>query len=284
MGKFFGRQAYLNTGSLYIRDLRMQFTVEKSLVGYPNKANIKIYNLKESSRKVLSEKDTEVLLYAGYDDVVLLFKGNIINAIHRKDQTEWISELYCGDSITALNSSVINKTLPAGSNATTIMNELINSMQGVTKGITEGLTSCINNKRSLLRSLQLSGNVKDFLDKLSKQCGFDYSINDGVLETSETNKPLNDAPIYTITQKNGMIGSPERSDVGVNVKILLKPDLKLGRRIEIKSISETLNVGNLYFRKVPPIKNEGIYRIDKMIHNGDTHDNQWETQISGRVF
>lgn len=81
-----------------------------------------------------------------------------------------------------------------------------------------------------------------------------------------------------------MIGSPERTDVGVTVKNLLLPELKLGRRIQIKSITEQLNVGNLFFRKVPPIKNEGIYRIDKLIHKGDTHANEWETQISGRVF
>lgn len=81
-----------------------------------------------------------------------------------------------------------------------------------------------------------------------------------------------------------MIGSPERSDVGVNVKNLLLPDLKLGRRFEIKSISEKINAGNLFFRKAPKIKNEGVYRIDKLIHVGDTHDNQWETQINGRIF
>jgi hypothetical protein len=81
-----------------------------------------------------------------------------------------------------------------------------------------------------------------------------------------------------------MIGSPERSDVGVNVKNLLLPDLKLGRKIKIESVSEKLNIGNAYFRKAPPIRNQGIYRIDKLIHNGDTHSNTWETQINGRFF
>lgn len=81
-----------------------------------------------------------------------------------------------------------------------------------------------------------------------------------------------------------MIGSPERTDVGVNVKNLLLPNLRLGRRIKIESISEALNVGNLFFRKVPPVKNQGIYRIDKLIHEGDNRDNTWQTQIFGRVF
>lgn len=95
---------------------------------------------------------------------------------------------------------------------------------------------------------------------------------------------MNDVPPYIINQNSGMINSPERTDVGVTVKNLLIPELKLGRRIQIKSITETINVGNLFFRKVPSIKNEGIYRIDKLIHIGDTRGNEWETTISGRVF
>jgi len=81
-----------------------------------------------------------------------------------------------------------------------------------------------------------------------------------------------------------MIGSPERSDIGVTVKNLLLPQIKLGRRFEIKSITEKINAGNLFFKKVPPIKNDGIYRIDKLVHKGDTHDNEWSTTIHGRVF
>lgn len=81
-----------------------------------------------------------------------------------------------------------------------------------------------------------------------------------------------------------MIGSPERTDIGVTVNNLLLPELKLGRRIKIESTSELINVGNLFFRKVPKIKNEGVYRIDKIIHVGDTRDNPWGSNIHGRVI
>ena len=81
-----------------------------------------------------------------------------------------------------------------------------------------------------------------------------------------------------------MIGSPERSDIGINVKNLLLPYLKLGRKIKIESITEKLNTGNMHFRKIPPVRNQGVYRIDKLIHTGDTHDNLWQTEINGRVF
>ena len=87
-----------------------------------------------------------------------------------------------------------------------------------------------------------------------------------------------------INQDGGMIGSPERTEVGVTVKTLLNPNLKLARRIKIEAVSEKINVGNLFFRDVPPVKNQGIYRIDKLIHAGDTHDKEWQSTISARVF
>lgn len=281
---FFNRQLKLLIKDLVIEKSRVKFNIEKSLVGYPNKANIQIYDLQASSRQQIEEENIRVELYAGYENPPLLFSGDIINVLHQKQGVDWITILYCGDAIENINNSTINKTLRAGATTETIFNELVGSMEGVTKGITKGLTNCLTGKQSLLRGLQLTGNVKDWLKKISEEWGFDYSVNDGIIETTEKNKPLNDAPIFIINQKSGMIGSPERSDVGVNVKNYLLPELRLGRRFEIKSISEKINAGNLFFRKVPPIKNEGVYRIDKLIHVGDTHENTWETTINGRVF
>ena len=284
MSNLFGRKVKVIFKGAIVEDLAVEFTVEKSLVGYPNKARIVIYNLKESRRESLKEEGKEIELHAGYNTPILLFKGDIVNVIHQYIKPDWVSTLYCLDSITAINNATINKTMPAGSTTSQIFDELTKQMDGVTKGVTQGLQKCLNGKQSLLRSLQLTGNVKDWLKKISEQCGFDYSINEGIIETTEKNKPLTDLPPVIINHKSGMIGSPERTDVGVTVKNLLLPDLKLGRRFQIKSISETINVGNLYFRKVPPIRNGGIYRIDKLIHTGETHGDAWETQIHGRVF
>lgn len=167
MTLLFGRQAKILIGSLDITDLRIQFEVEKSLVGYPNKANIKIYNLKETSRNQIETDGLRVELYAGYTNPPLLFSGNIINVIHQKVSTDWVSELFCGDAINSINNATINKTLSAGATTEQIFDELIGNMQGVTKGITQGLSKCLSGKQSLLRGLQLTGNVKDWLKKIA---------------------------------------------------------------------------------------------------------------------
>lgn len=266
--------------------LRINFKVEKSLVGYPNLGNIKLTNLSESSRNKIEEEGLRVQLFAGYEDTgsPLLFDGDIINIVHLKQGTDWISEIFAADGVNILGSATINTTLAAGATTDQIYNTLIGEMQGISKGVTEGLRNCLTGKRSLLRSLQLSGNIKDWLDKIAEDCGFEYSINDGVIETTATGFPLSDVPPVIINQAGGMIGSPERTEIGINVKNALLPDLKLGRTIKVESISTKINVGNLFFRKVPPIKNKGVYRIDKLIHVGDTRGNNWETQINARIF
>jgi len=162
-----------------------------------------------------------------------------------------------------MEATLGNKTEPAGIDAFGLFNDLVGQMKGISKGVTEGLKNCLSGKRSLIREYQMFGNIKDFLDKLATDCGFDYSINDGVIETTPKGLPLSDVPPVIINQASGMIGSPERTEIGVNVKNLLLPELKLARTIKIESITEKINVGNLFFRKVPPIRNKGIYRIDK---------------------
>lgn len=282
----FNRQVLLTISDLDVAELRITFDIAKSLIGYPNLGNIKVYNLSSNSRNKIEEKGLKVQLFAGYEDtsVPLLFDGDVINVVHQKKGVDWISEIFAADGANILNTATVNTTLPAGIDTGQIYDALINQMSGVKKGITKGLQNCLSGKRSLLRELQLSGNVKDWLDKISKDCGFEYSVNEGVIETTPTGFPLSDVPPIIINQNSGMIGSPERTEVGINVRNLLLPELKLGRTIRVESISAKINIGNLFFRTIPPIRNEGIYRIDKMIHTGDTHENTWQTQIFGRIF
>jgi hypothetical protein len=163
------RSARLETSTISIEDLRISFRVEKSLIGYPNLATIRIYNLSESTRQEIKEEGLLVRLYAGYDTTPLLFSGDIINVIHRYEQPDWVTEIYGGDTFRSWNTSTINTTLTAGATQEQIYDTLVGSLIGVIKGITEGLTRCITGKRSLARTFQLSGSIKEGLRVLTEQ-------------------------------------------------------------------------------------------------------------------
>lgn len=152
-----------------ISDLRISFKVEKSLIGYPNLAEILVYNLDESHRNQIEEENLPIQLSAGYEDTgtPLLFSGASKNIVHEYIKPDWQTKIYATDSERAINNSTINKSLPEGLTADKIFNELVNEMEGVSKGVIQGLTNCLTGKKSLLRKLILSGNIKKFLKQLS---------------------------------------------------------------------------------------------------------------------
>ena len=297
MTEFFGRHYEFKSDDLSFWELRIRFQITKSLVGYPNTAKFEIYNLSEDSRNKLiagengigrsvyaDGKGSEIQFSAGYAEPKLLFIGKVVNVIHKYIAPDWITEVYAGDAVDVLNTATINKTLQAGATTEQIFNTLVSEMQGITKGVTQGLSNCLEGNRSALRALQLSGNVKDWMEWLAERCGFEWSINEQRIETMSKGTPLTDEEPMIINQDSGMLGSPMRTDTGVDVTNLLLPELKLARRFRVQAVNDYINVGNMFFRKIPPVRNQGVYRVDKLVHSGDSRGDKWETKISGRVY
>jgi len=278
---YFLRKYKLKLAGTELSEYRINFKIDKSLVGFPNLANIKIYNAPENVKKLLKQGD-KIELYAGYENNIgLIFKGEVININSTYKKPDFIFEIYAGDAHKALTSSKINKTLKAGATTETIFNTLIDSLHGVSKGLTEGIKNCTYKKISILKAIILSGGVKEFLDKISDTCGFDYAVDDGVISTVAKNKALNMGNPFLISQNTGMLGSPEQTEIGMNATTLLNHSFKLGHAFKIDSISSTLNVGNLMFRKVKKYSNNALYRINSISHSGDSRDGEWKSELIG---
>lgn len=274
-----------------ITDLRIQFRVEKSAAGYPQLAEFSIYNLNSNHRQLIEQEGIQIYYYVGYEDVgtSLLFEGKTRNVVHEYIKPDWITKIYAYNASSAINNSTINKTMPAGTTAEELVDELVKKMTGVTKGLTTGLLSSSNESlaHKILESIRansLSGTLKLLWADLSKKFSFDYVIDNNVIDIVPKNKPALDLPSIIINQASGMIGSPERTEIGVNVKTLLNPQAKLLRRFSIESTSTKISIGNQFYTKIPPVRNQGIYRINKLIHDGDTHADNWFTHFFGRNF
>lgn len=272
------------TGTLEFDGLRIKFEIEKSLVGSPNLGRFEIFNLSEDSRNKVKDEFTSIKLFAGYEgETPLIFKGDMRNVNHVFDGVDWITIIYAGDASKDLEQTTIEKQFPAGTTQEQMVKSALNELTNVAEGTLEGIKTCITGKKSILKSYIASGSVKEFLDELSESCGFDYSVNDGVLDTVAKNNSLNDEPVFLINQTTGMIGSPELTEIGADVTVFLAANLKLGRKYKIESLTAKINIGNQFFREVSKSVTNNSYRIDKLKHTGDTHDNVWQTFITGRA-
>lgn len=281
---YFLRKYKLTIDANIIEEFRINFVIDKSLVGFPNLADIKIYNLSKSAQALI-KKGCVVKLEAGYDgSLKTIFSGEIVNVTHIYNKPDWITEIFAGDAHSAIMNSTINKTINKGADTKVIFGELLNAMPGVSKGFTDGIKNCITKKRSILKSIILSGSVKEWLDKIATTCGFEYTVEDGVMNAISKESAIKKEVPYLISQDNGMIEIPEQTEIGMDVSTLLNGEYKLGRVFKVESMSSKINVGNLMFRNVKKASKNSIYRINNIKHTGDSRDGEWKTKLTGQYI
>lgn len=260
----FGRQLKLVIGSdkesLEITNLRVTFEVKKTLTPEPNPAVIRIYNLNDSHRNLLTSKEfNRVSLSVGYEELRQIYAGDIVEANTLRDGEDFISELICGDGFKAYTSSVVNKTLSAGKSDAEILKENTQSM-GVETGVVD-----LPKDRQLPRGKVMFGDPRELLHKIAKNNDAQWSIQDGQMTVLPKDKVLADNEGFVLSQETGMVGSPEKTDDGLSLACLCNPSLRIGGLVRVQSIMSEYN---------------GDYKITELSHEGDFLGDDWYSQIT----
>lgn len=299
------RQAQLVVGKggngLMIENLRIQFEIVKTSDPQPNKALIKVFNLNPTHDSQIRNEYTDVFLNAGYEGAIkLVFKGNITHVFHYKEGTDWITEIECADGDNDYRNAVINEVLAAGATNKQVADRLLRSMPNTTGGYME------TGESGRTRGKVLVGNTRDHLNKIATQEGANWSIQDGVLQIVKTDSLLpNEAIVANST--TGMLGAPEINEDGITVKFLMNPDARVNGALQLdnnniqmkgtkigetkkgsQQTGERVNSSNFQNGKYSRLDPDGIYKMLKVTHKGDTRGKDWQTEavcvaIDGRA-
>lgn len=275
-----------NTGNLNnaldLSELRIKFVVKKSNSMTPNVADIRVYNLSEKTAIQIKKEFKKVILEAGYEgNSGVIFKGNIKQVIiGRESATDTFVDIMAGDGDLAFNFSIINKTLAAGASLQNQVDEAIKSMniKGVTAGSIEGL-----NEQKLTRGKVMYGNSREFLRAAAESSNTDWSIQEERVNFVPVTSYL-PGEVVVLTSETGMIGTPQQTNEGLNVKCLLNPKIKVGGRIQVdvKSVADYKIdlTAPLTAKSVPfPKSYNGVYNVYVMEYTGDTRGVEWYTSL-----
>ncbi len=259
-----------------ITGLRLKFEITKDLTGYPNLAKLEIFNLSKFTRDRIQDELENIILNAGYENnVKLLFKGQIRNVTHIKQGVDMITTIYAHDGAKDFDTAKTNITFKEGTTVKQIIESVIDTFKDTVKGSIEGL----DNLGDKLQGVSLSGSSKDILDQYAQENNFEWSINNGELNIISKDKTLDRT--FLITASTGMIGSPTITEIGADVKSLLNPEYIPNGKIKIESLTQNISLGDLNFRDIKKTAGEGIYKIRKITHVGDTHGDEWSSAIVG---
>lgn len=258
----FGRRYQLVIGnekeSLVIDQLRMSFECEKTIKPDPNLSVIRVYNLSESTRDRITSGEFKYLRFeAGYDELGLLFTGDILNPVVRKDGADIITEIEVADGFRAITQSVSNVTLKAGSTDKDIAKAV---MKGVDVGVIDAPVS-----KPLPRGKVLNGDSRFIMNNIAKNQNADWSVQDGKLNVLPKDKVISNGEGFVISQETGLIGTPEKSESGMELIYLLEPRIAIGSLIRVESILKQYN---------------GDYKVTDIKMKGDTHADDWYSHIT----
>jgi hypothetical protein len=268
---------------LDLSQFKITFTIKKTDAQSPNEAEIKVYNLAQNTVNQIQKELTRVTLQAGYqDNFAVIFDGNIKQVKSGRDNgTDSYLHIFAGDGDDAYNFAVVNKTLAAGSTQSDQTNASLKAMQNVKGGDIQ-----LQNKAKLARGKVMYGMSRDYLRQSADTDNAAWSIQDGKLQIIPING-LAKGTAIVLNSKTGLIGTPEQTNDGIQIKALLNPQIKVGGAVKVdegdiqaatiqsKTSTEKKDKANT----PATIANDGLYKVISVEYNGDNRGNDWYCDI-----
>jgi len=248
-------------------DLRVSFSIKKTLESKENEADIEIYNVSKDSYKLLQKTNETYLvqLAVGYGEIKdSLFLGNIENSSYYREGPNWILNIKGKDGQENIQDTIINKSYREGFTVKDVLLDMIDSSnvipEGAYKNARKWIEENLSSNTKTQNGLTISGRLLDEVNKLLAEVGAFLSIQDEKAQIIFNNSSTKD-DIVLLSPSTGLIGSPtdKGSEEGIEFKCLLIPLIKPGAVVRIQS--KTIN--------------NDFYRIDNVIYKGDTHGNDW---------
>lgn len=263
---------------------RVEFEIDKDLKGTPNQCKLTIYNLSTPSRDLLTSNKLKVRLEAGYGDTPrLMFIGDLRYASNEYKGTEWMTKLQLADGGRAYANAQVNQSFARGTPLRVVLGKLADAFK-VPLELQSHATSDLEGR--IASGEVVTGYVADEMDRLLAPFGLGWSFQNGRLQVLPFDK-TSPGEIRVIREDTGegggMLGSPDIEPPKISaprkagrhgssraqpkvpklkVKHTLYPELIPGERIQLQSRS--IN---------------GTFKIDALKHKGDTHGDEWATEI-----
>jgi hypothetical protein len=275
---------------LDLSNLRIKFAVKRSETQTPNTADIRVYNLSLQDAVRVRDEFKQVVLEAGYEsNYGVIFKGNITQVIiGRESGTDTFIDIIAGDGDKAYNFSIVRETIAAGASQTDQVRSAIKAMNK--NGVTQGHIPELGGVK-LPRGKVMFGNAKNYLSNSAETTENYWSIQDEKV-TFVGKKAYLPGEAVVITAATGMVGSPQQTNDGVNVKTLLNPKIVTMGRVQLDN--DTIQQQKLNLEQIAAqggdnkkigellpraLNTDGIYYVAILEHIGDTRGTEWYSNL-----
>lgn len=262
--------------SLDVSELRCKFSITKDMTSLAaNQSTVMIYNLNPDDENLLIKEGQRIIIEAGYEgsQYGMIFCGNIIQPLRSKENgVDYCLTLVSMDADRYATYGLIGVSLTAQQTARDAVDAVLTkSSQQIGRGF---LTQTgIRYPRGKV----MFGMSRDYLSQIAKSENSAFYIEDG--QVNIVSPPdVGKGEILSFNPQTGLINSPVQNNMGIQCSVLLNPQLKLNSLFHVDN-TKIQNMQYTMGEAVRSLDKEGIYRVIKLTHHGDTRGNEWYTDV-----
>lgn len=269
----------------------IEFEVKKDNSKDPNKGYVTIYNLSDETVSYLDANQREsiaIVLEAGFDgENQAIFSGTVEFVQDKWDGNTRQTKMILGDATTNIMTAKTARSYKKGTPMDTVLNDLISDLKlPVGKVVKFG-------NQTLQQSMAFTGNAANNLERLAKNTGSTFSVQDGAVYWTTQGKRFRNA-VFEISAESGMHDSPTPQNpepakrrLEKKKKSKSKPKVSKGpSRAQLKEDAGLVVTTSLNGAIIPEstvylksLKYTGFYKVVYLTHKGQLEGGDWITEL-----
>lgn len=281
--------------------LRIAFSIQKGATKSPNQCTCKIWNLSPDTRALVEVIGNVLILKAGYvDDIgaINIFQGDVTRTLTVREGPDWITEIEMQDGLSEFRDTKTSVSFGKGITVRQVVSQIAKTFGLPVRELPDNIAS-----KQYPSGFAFVGRSRDALDKACNNLGLEWSIQNREIQIIKKGGVFKQTAIV-LSPDSGLIGSPARESKTMTEKAAAKEGItkkQKGVRV-INTLDEKGNqeeklqvngykVKSLLQPTLEPggyvqVKSKGIdgefFRIEELTHVGDTHGNEFHTDITLR--
>lgn len=277
--------------ALNVSKLRCVFKTTADVLASITICTIEIYNLNMKTEGNIIRDGLHVSIFGGYQDAQYgeIFTGEIVQVIrNRENGIDYKLEIIALRGSGVLDTNHIRCAVASGSTPRDLI-ETISSKAD--KSIVLGAISDNLPQQQLPRGKVLFGAAGKYFRDISINNNAYYWVDEeNKLTLKKTADEIPSDRVLLLTPQTGLIGTPQYTDDGIQIKMLLEPRAKIFGMIAIDNEiirRQLLNIdvsGKGNGNQLPQqnqFDKDGEYQIKSLSHCGDTYGDDWYTEVIG---
>lgn len=273
---------------LDVSNLRIQFSITRIAMLYPNQAKITIYNLNAEMENSIVQEGYRVIVEAGYPaNYGQIFDGTVIMCNrYKQSATDYILNIIALDGNQFLNEGFCTFSYAKGQTARQVVQNICDK---ASNPISLGYASPQLDTITYSKGATVYGSPKTTLADIARSINGTWFVDNGKLymiaysdNAAKLPGGLNQA--VKLSPKTGLLGNPQQVDFGIQARCLLNPKIMPYGLISVESqyiTQQLVSIGNFSqgISRAYELDPDGIYRVCSVTFTGDTRGNEWYADI-----